>query len=72
MKATYWFAIHLVLGLWLIVSPYALDFVDNQHAYWNAIASGVIALVVALAGMYSEREEAGHPSSSFKKTSSAA
>ena len=57
MKNFYWFGIYLLLGLWLIVSPYALGFVENSQAYWNAIASGVVSLVVALAGMYYEREQ---------------
>lgn len=57
MKASYWFGIFLLLGLWLIVSPYALGFVDNYRAYWNAIASGAVSLVIALAGMYWEREQ---------------
>jgi SPW repeat len=58
MKTFYWFGIYLLLGLWLLVSPYALGFVENLQAYWNAIGSGAVSLVIALAGMYCEREQA--------------
>jgi hypothetical protein len=59
MKNLYWFGIYLLLGLWLLVSPYALGFVENLQAYWNAIGSGALSLVIALAGLYCEREQAG-------------
>jgi hypothetical protein len=59
MKTFYWFGIYLILGLWLLVSPYALGFVENFQAYWNAIGSGAFSLVVALAGMYYARGQAG-------------
>jgi hypothetical protein len=31
MKNLYWFGIYLLLGLWLLVSPYALGFVENYR-----------------------------------------
>jgi hypothetical protein len=71
MKTFYWFGIYLLLGLWLIVSPYALGFVENLQAYWNAIASGAVSLVIALAGMYCEREQVREHGFS-QKTSKAA
>jgi hypothetical protein len=49
--------IYLLLGLWLIFSPYALRFVENLLAYWNALAPGAVALVISVAGMYYGREE---------------
>jgi hypothetical protein len=70
MKNFYWFGIYLLLGIWLLASPYALGFVENVQAYWNALASGAVSLVVALAAMYGAREEAGQHGS-FHKTSKA-
>lgn len=31
MKTFYWFSIYLLLGLWLLVSPYALGFIENRR-----------------------------------------
>jgi hypothetical protein len=59
MRTFYWFGIYLLLGIWLLVSPYALGFVENVQAYWNTLASGAVSLIVALAAMYGGREEAG-------------
>jgi predicted membrane channel-forming protein YqfA (hemolysin III family) len=58
MKAFYWFAIFLVLGIWLVVSPYALNFAANLEAFWNALTVGVVLIVLSGVAMYSEREEA--------------
>jgi hypothetical protein len=71
MKNFYWFGIYLLLGLWLIVSPYALGFVENVQAYWNAIASGVVSLVIALAGMYGEWEQVTEHGLSHKTSKAA-
>ena len=70
MKSLYWFGIYLLLGIWLLVSPYALGFVENVQAHWNALASGAVSLVVALGAMYGAREEASHQGI-FQKTSKA-
>jgi len=66
MKTLYWLVMYLLLGLWLVISPYALGFVENMHAYWNAIACGVVSLVTALIGMYYGREESNEHSFSHK------
>lgn len=71
MNTFYWFGIYLLLGLWLLVSPYALGFIENSQAYWNAVASGVVSLVIALAGMYYTREEAGEHGFSRKPSKAA-
>lgn len=44
-------AVNLVLGLWLIVSPWALGFVTDQTPTWNAWAVGVVIAVAALAAL---------------------
>jgi SPW repeat len=38
----------LVLGLWLIVSPWALGFTTIQAAMWNAMVLGVVIVVMTL------------------------
>ncbi|HVY80222.1 MAG TPA: SPW repeat protein [Steroidobacteraceae bacterium] len=38
---------HLLLGVWLIASPWIFAYVDEQAAFWNSAVSG--ALIAALA-----------------------
>ena len=57
MKAVYWFGLYLLLGVWLVISPYAVGFSDNSYAFWNAIGSGAFSIVLALLGTHAEREE---------------
>lgn len=57
MKSFYWFIFHLVLGLWLLISPYVLGFTDMQGAYWNSIATGIVFVVSSAFGLYFSREE---------------
>ena len=71
MSGFYWFGIYLVLGLWLLISPYALGFTENLHAYWNAIGCGAVSLVVALAAMYYDREHVREPGFSQKPSRAA-
>ncbi|HWO42609.1 MAG TPA: SPW repeat protein [Candidatus Eisenbacteria bacterium] len=59
MKALYWFSFYLILGIWTVVSPYALDFTTHAAANWNALVVGVLLILLSLVGMYLEREEAG-------------
>ena len=58
MKALYWFTIDLLVGIWLAISPYALNFTTNLEAYWNALSVGALLILLSLVGMYTEREEA--------------
>jgi SPW repeat len=44
-------AVNFVLGLWLIVSPWALGFVADQTPTWNAWVVGVVIAVAALAAL---------------------
>lgn len=44
-------AVNIVLGLWLIASPWALGFVTDPAPTWNAWAVGVIIAVAAFAAM---------------------
>jgi hypothetical protein len=42
-----------VLGLWLIISPWALNFAVDRTPMWNASAVGLIIAVAALAALIS-------------------
>ena len=50
---------NFVLGLWLIISPWLLQYRDVELAVWNAWILGVIVAIAALAALakYHEWEE---------------
>jgi hypothetical protein len=52
MAPLYGFLISLILGLWLLISPYALGFTEMVGAYWNAVVVGLISAVNAALGLY--------------------
>lgn len=39
--------INLILGLWLIVSPFVLGFSSNAYALWNNLIVGILVAVIA-------------------------
>jgi ABC-type molybdate transport system permease subunit len=43
---------NLVLGLWLFVSPWALNYAEVQNAAWNAYVLGVAIVVFAAIAAY--------------------
>ena len=45
-----------VLGLWLIISPWALGFTDLVPAMWNAVICGVIVVAMAAAELWEVRQ----------------
>jgi hypothetical protein len=57
MKAVYWFAIYLLIGIWSVIAPYALNFTENSEAFWSSLLVGATLLLVSLVGMYTEWEE---------------
>lgn len=57
MKAFYWFTTYLLLGIWLVISPYALNFSTHFEAFWNALAVGLLLILLSGVGMYMGREE---------------
>lgn len=57
MKTFYWFIVHLVFGVWLMISPYALGFIDMPGAYWNAILVGLLFTLTSAFGLYQNRGE---------------
>ncbi len=46
MKALSW--INFILGLWLIVAPFALHFRDNTTAMWDSVILGIVIAVLAI------------------------
>lgn len=51
---------HFLMGIWLVIAPYALNFTTHVEAYWNALALGALLILVSLIGLYMEWErEAG-------------
>jgi hypothetical protein len=43
---------NVLLGLWLFVSPWALDYAQHQYAAWNAYALGAGIVVFAAIAAY--------------------
>jgi hypothetical protein len=45
-------AINLVLGIWLIVSPFALDYSAQTTPAWNTYAIGAVITVLSAAALW--------------------
>ncbi|MCL5961511.1 MAG: SPW repeat protein [Chloroflexi bacterium] len=45
-----WIAV--ILGIWLIISPWVLNFSGDQPAIWNAVIVGIISLIAGLYGAF--------------------
>ncbi len=45
-------AINLVLGIWLIVSPFALIYAAQTTPAWNAYAVGIVVAVLSAAALW--------------------
>jgi hypothetical protein len=48
--------VSLVLGVWLVVSPWALGYAGETMAAWNAYIFGVIIAVAAIAALVAFHE----------------
>lgn len=42
--------IKVLVGIWLVISPWVLGFSDSASATWSAVVSGVILLILLFAG----------------------
>lgn len=49
-------SINFLLGLWLILSPWALGYTATQAAFWNAIVLGLVIGAIAIAALVEFRE----------------
>lgn len=50
MKGCYWFL--LLLGLWILISPWALGFSSYNTAMWSNVVTGVLIVVCVLWGLF--------------------
>jgi hypothetical protein len=46
MKSLSW--VNFVLGLWLIVAPFALHYRDITGAMWNNVIVGIVIAILAI------------------------
>ncbi len=46
LKGLSW--INFILGLWLIVAPFALHFRDVSAAMWNSVILGIVIAVLSI------------------------
>jgi hypothetical protein len=42
---------NLILGLWLAISPWALSYMSDATAAWNALVVGIVVAVAAAAAL---------------------
>jgi len=47
----------VLVGIWLIIAPWVLNFSDNPGAMWNSIIFGVIVGVINLVGALGGKKE---------------
>lgn len=45
----------LVVGVWMIVSPFVLQFSGQVAAMWNAVVLGIVVALIALGAVYKFR-----------------
>lgn len=51
--------IEAIVGLWLIASPWLLNFTGSRPAFWSAVLSGMVIVVAAVWNLF-EEQQAGH------------
>ena len=53
MKVKHWQdPVNLILGLWLLISPWALKYQAEQTPTWNAVIVGILIGAVAIYAMF--------------------
>ena len=57
MRHLYEFLLFLILGVWLMLSPYVLGCTEQSNAYWNTVAVGAIVTLLSVIGWYAGRGE---------------
>jgi hypothetical protein len=53
--------VHVVLGVWLFISPWVLGYTGVKDGSWNAWILGVITVILALSALQMRREVPGGP-----------
>jgi len=56
MKALSW--VQLVLGLWVLVSPWAMSFSDLTAALWSNVIVGALIIIFALWQLFGGKSSA--------------
>lgn len=51
--------VEVILGLWLIASPWILQFTASDPAFWSAVLGGVVIVLSAGWSLF-EEQQAGH------------
>lgn len=46
----------LVLGIWILASPWILGFSDITLALWSNLITGVVVVIVSLWGLFGEKQ----------------
>jgi sulfite exporter TauE/SafE len=54
-EARYSSGLNVLLGIWIIASPFILTFTDNSSALWNDIIVGAVVLILGLVRLSSTR-----------------
>lgn len=49
-------SVNLVLGVWLVISPWVLQFAAEPRAMWNAVILGVVIAAAAILALVQFRE----------------
>ena len=50
---------NVVLGVWLVVSPWVLGFADVTMAMWNAVIVGIVVAALALWALGTDKDIGG-------------
>ncbi|SKA39193.1 SPW repeat protein [Consotaella salsifontis] len=52
--------VDIVLGVWIVISPWVLQFANSTSATWNAVVCGAVIIVAAGWTLFEERQAAQH------------
>jgi len=47
--------VNLILGLWLIASPWILEYQTETYALWSAVCLGILVAATAIAALFRVR-----------------
>jgi hypothetical protein len=47
--------ISVIIGIWLIISPWVIGFTGNTGAFWNAIIVGAVLIIIPIWLTYAVR-----------------
>lgn len=50
---------NIVLGIWMLLSPFFLLFSDNSHVTWNNFLAGLLVMLLAIGRLFDPRGRRG-------------